>query len=185
MSNIGKAFNSKRYPTKINQIRVQSYEVWRHMVVRCGYHKTPPNENYTDVTIPDSWQDYSNFHEDVKDMVGYGTDFVLDKDLLIKGNRVYCKENCCFVPEEINVALTKSTATRGVSLIGVDFHKKTGKFRARHKKHLGLFNTEIEAFNAYKEAKENYLKELADKWKDKIDPRAYNALMNYQVDITD
>ena len=44
------------------------------MVVRCGYHKTPPTENYTDVTISDSWQDYSNFHEDVKDMVGYGTD---------------------------------------------------------------------------------------------------------------
>ncbi len=185
MENIGKAFNSKRYPTKINSIRVQSYEVWRHMVVRCGYHLTPPNINYTDVAISDSWQDYSNFHEDVKDMVGYGTDFVLDKDSLIKGNRVYRKENCCFVPELINVALVKSDRTRGEYLIGVDFHKKTGKFRARHKKHLGLFNTEIEAFNAYKIAKENYLKELAEKWKDKIDPRAYEALMNYQVEITD
>ena len=89
------------------------------------------------------------------------------------------------MPEEINVALVKSDRTSGEYLIGVDFHKKTGKFRARHKKHLGLFNTEIEAFNAYKSAKESYLKELAEKWKDKIDPRAYNALMNYQVDITD
>ena len=47
------------------------------------------------------------------------------------------------------------------------------------------FNTEIEAFNAYKQTKESYLKELANKWKDKIDARAYNALMNYQVEITD
>ena len=47
------------------------------------------------------------------------------------------------------------------------------------------FKTEIEAFNAYKQAKENYLKELATKWKDKIDTRAYNALMEYQVEITD
>ena len=52
-------------------------------------------------------------------------------------------------------------------------------------KWLGLFKTEIEAFKAYKEAKESYLKELAEKWKDKIDIRAYEALMNYTVEITD
>ena len=49
----------------------------------------------------------------------------------------------------------------------------------------GAFKTEIEAFNAYKQTKESYIKELANKWKDKIDPRAYNALMNYTVEITD
>ena len=53
---------------------------------------------------------------------------------------------------------------------------------------MGAYNTELEAFKAYKQTKqtkENYLKELANKWKDKIDIRAYNALMNYQVEITD
>lgn len=39
--------------------------------------------------------------------------------------------------------------------------------------------TEIEAFNAYKVAKETFIKEQAEKWKDEIDDRAYNALMNY------
>ena len=52
-------------------------------------------------------------------------------------------------------------------------------------KHVGYFNTEIEAFEAYKQAKENHLKEVAEKWKGKIDDRAYNALMEYQVEITD
>ena len=50
---------------------------------------------------------------------------------------------------------------------------------------MGSFNTELEAFNAYKEAKEAFVKEQANKWKGKIDNRAYNALMNYQVEITD
>ena len=51
--------------------------------------------------------------------------------------------------------------------------------------HLGLFTTEIEAFNAYKKAKESFIKEQAKKWKSQIDPRAYNALMSYTVEITD
>ena len=50
---------------------------------------------------------------------------------------------------------------------------------------LGYFNTEIEAFNAYKKAKESFIKEQAEKFKSQIDIRAYNALMNYQVDIDD
>ena len=50
---------------------------------------------------------------------------------------------------------------------------------------MKYFNTELEAFNAYKEAKENRLRELANKWKGKIDERAYQALINYTVEITD
>ena len=49
----------------------------------------------------------------------------------------------------------------------------------------GFFDTELEAFNVYKTAKESYLKEQAEKYKSQIDPRAYNALMNYTVEIDD
>ena len=45
--------------------------------------------------------------------------------------------------------------------------------------------TPEEAFLAYKKDKEAYIKDVANKWKDKIDPRAYEALMNYEVEITD
>ena len=51
--------------------------------------------------------------------------------------------------------------------------------------YLGSFNTEIEAFNAYKVAKEAFVKEVAEKWKSQIDKRAYDSLMNYTVEITD
>lgn len=53
---------------------------------------------------------------------------------------------------------------------------------------VGAFNNVIDAFAAfaaYKKAKETYLVELAEKWKGKIDDRAYEALMNYEVDIDD
>ena len=47
------------------------------------------------------------------------------------------------------------------------------------------FKTELEAFNAYKQAKEAFIKGQANKWKGKIDERAYNALMNYEVSVDD
>ena len=71
------------------------------------------------------------------------------------------------------------------------FHKQRNKFLSNirlnngNKNYLGLFDTPEKAFQAYKIAKENYLKELAEKYKSQIDPRAYDALMNYQVEITD
>ena len=115
----------------------------------------------------------------------------LDKDLLIKGNKVYNEDSCIFLPQEVNTLLTKSTASRGEHLIGVYWNKTNKAFRAMVSKnkgkqeHLGYFDTELEAFNAYKQAKESFIKEQANKWKSEIDPRAYKALMNYTVEITD
>ena len=37
----------------------------------------------------------------------------------------------------------------------------------------------------YKQAKEAFIKEQAEKWESQIDPRAYEALMKYTVEITD
>ena len=70
------------------------------------------------------------------------------------------------------------------------FDKSRNKYKSKIKKfgktvNLGRYDTVIEAFSAYKKAKESYLKELANKWKSQIDERAYLALMNYEVHIDD
>ena len=87
--------------------------------------------------------------------------------------------------------MVKCTASRGKYLIGVSWNKRDKVFVARVNKskggseYLGSFKTELEAFNAYKKAKEAFVKEQANKFKSQIDIRAYEALMNYTVDITD
>ena len=50
---------------------------------------------------------------------------------------------------------------------------------------LGTYNTPEEAFDTYKVAKEQYIKEVADKWKNSITERVYQALMNYSIEIAD
>ena len=115
-----------------------------------------------------------------------GKPFQLDKDILIKGNKIYSEETCAFVPQEVNLLFVKGEKSRGDYPIGVRFHKVSGMFRAMYNNKLSEhFKTPEEAFCAYKEAKEAYIKEVANKWKDQIDQRVYEALMNYQVEITD
>lgn len=55
------------------------------------------------------------------------------------------------------------------------------------KKYIGSFKTEKEAYNAYKKAKELYIKEIADKYFQcgKISERLYNSMYNYKVEEND
>lgn len=65
-----------------------------------------------------------------------------------------------------------------------------GKICARLRKHnysefLGYFTNKEEAFQAYKQAKEEYIKTEAENYKSQIDPRVYEALMNYEISYED
>ena len=52
---------------------------------------------------------------------------------------------------------------------------------------IGYYSDEYTAFIAYKSAKEQYVKERAEKYfqEGKITDKVYNALMRYEVEITD
>ena len=168
------------------------YTQWKNMIERCyneKFHQRQPT--YEGCTVSDEFKDYSKWREWYDNYQYKQDDWHLDKDLLVKGNKVYSEDYCVFLPKEINSVLTKRTALRGEYLIGVCWHNTNKAFVAKVNKNkgnpewLGSFNTEIEAFNAYKQSKESYIKELADKYKDILDPRAYEALYNYTVDIDD
>ena len=182
-----------KYPPSINGVLTKEYGLWKSMLERCysdTYKKQRPT--YEGCEVSDKFKSYEYFYEWCHSQVGFGVEgFELDKDLLIKGNKVYSENSCVFIPQEINSLLVKRTASRGEHLIGVHWCKTHKAFKAQVRKnkgkqeYLGYFKTEVEAFNAYKVAKESFIKEQANKWKSQIDPRAYNALMKYAVGITD
>ena len=186
-----------KYPSKINGVITKEYNRWTDMLKRCyseAFQKKRPT--YKDCEVSDKFKSYEYFYEWCHSQIGFGNDgngfpFHLDKDLLVKGNKVYSENTCVFIPSEINSLLVKRENMRGKYLIGVCWCNTNKAFVAQvHKnkgesEHLGYYKTEIEAFNAYKEAKESFVKEQAEKWKGQIDERAYEALMNYQVNIDD
>ena len=186
-----------KYLTTSNGVNTKEYNLWCHMLERCysdKYQKKYPT--YEGCEVSDNFKSFEYFYEWCNNQIGFSDDgdenpFQLDKVLLTKGNKVYSEYTCVFIPHEINLLLTKRTTSRGEYLIGVSWHKTRNAFVARVSKnkgkqeHLGYFKTEIEAFNAYKDAKEAFIKEQANKWKDGIDGGAYEALMNYTVEITD
>ena len=182
-----------KYPSKVNGVKTKEYELWHSMLTRCYsdvYKKKQPT--YEGCEVSDKFKSYEYFYEWCHKQIGFNNkDWHLDKDLLVKGNKVYSESTCIFIPAEINQVLIKREALRGEYLIGVYWHNTKKAFKAQvntnkgKQEYLGLFNTELEAFNAYKDAKEAFIKEQANKWKSQIDIRAYNALMNYKVEITD
>ena len=169
------------------------YNTWMCMLTRCyGAIKTRKNSTYKDCTMSDNFRYYPYFKDWCVKQVGFGNQgWHLDKDILIKENKMYSEDTCCFVPQEIN-SLQFSTKRKESELPkGVSYDARTNKYvaqiggKGKLKTFIGRYTTSEEAFLAYKEAKEQYIKEVANKWKDRIDPLVYKTLMNWEVTTND
>ena len=148
--------------------------------------KTP---TYKGCSVCEEWRSFDNFLKWFNDPSnGYREGYQLDKDLLVQGNKIYSPETCCFIPQSINAMMTRGQKIRGkIKSIGVTL--RNGKYIARcnfgHKeaKLIGSFDNEQDAFNAYKEAKEGYIKRVAEELfaKGEITSKVYIALLRYKV----
>lgn len=175
----------------VDGVLLKSYEVWKSMLMRCYCKKASGLSRYEDVTVSDTFKYYKNFKDWCQNQIGYDQEgWHLDKDLLVKGNRVYSENACCFVLPEINSALcdqtnkNKNGLPTGVSKVGKKFQVRC-RVNGKHSKHIGIYTTVDEATKAYKYVKESHIKSLADKWRNMINPRAYEALINWEISIDD
>ena len=186
-----------KYKSKINKKQTIQYQYWFDMMRRCyskEFHKRSPT--YKGCTVCEEWHNFQNFGKWFDDNFYTidGERICLDKDILFKGNKIYSPETCVFVAKNINTLFTKHNKARGKYPIGIYFNKNAKKFMAKcrifyngksQQKNLGYYNTPEEAFNVYKTFKENYIKQVADEYKDKIPDKLYKAMYNYEVEITD
>jgi hypothetical protein len=173
------------YSSGADHKKSQSYSVYTKVIKRCYdeniYEKQP---TYRDCTICSEWLCYNTFAEYYETNLFYGLGYDLDKDLLVSGNKHYSAETCVMLPVEINRALAGNPVNE-TGYYGVT--KKHNRYQSRctiegnERKYLGSFLTLEEASAAYVKAKEAYIKTLAEKWKGKIEDKAFIALMQWTV----
>ena len=195
--NIGYMGNGNYSSKDENHRETQEYIKWRSMIRRCYDEKyQEKHTTYQGCTVAEEWHNFQNFAQWYNDncyKVG-NEKMELDKDILIKNNKIYSPNTCILVPHDINILFLKRNASRGQYPIGVSeyknntsiVYKATCKNTLSNKSvHLGYYPTPEKAFEIYKKFKEKYIKEVADKYKDRIPYNLYSAMYNWKVEITD
>lgn len=176
---------------------INEYVIWKSMFTRCyseAYQSRQPS--YKDCYVDEFFHSFTNFYNFIHKMKGYGELdnkgklFQLDKDIILNKSKCYSPDTICFVPREINNVLVLSNSIRGDLYLGVHKDKRYNSYAScmlyeGKRKYLGSYKTELEAFEVYKNHKEQYIKYLAEKWKSKIDNKVYEALKDHQIKITD
>lgn len=143
------------------------YSRWRDLIRRCYSEaclkKCP---NYLGTFVCEEWLVFSNFKKWMEGQDWEGKH--LDKDLLGSG-KLYSPETCVFIPPKINTFMAGEDRLDTIGkLVGTTFQKDCGMYRAQcndpfsgSRGYIGLFCTEIEAHNAWRDKKLLYAKLLA------------------------
>lgn len=182
-----------KYTVSENGKLKKEFKIWYDMIKRCYDPKyQEEHSTYKGCKVEDYLLNFQYMAEWINENYYEvsGEKMCLDKDILYKGNKVYSRETCIFVPERINLLFVKSNKSRGDSPIGT-YPLPSGNYRAMcsngYGKNipLGVYSTPEEAFKRYKRCKENYIKQVADEYKGRIPDKLYNALYSYEIEIDD
>lgn len=193
-------FNSQKFGYKTNYRLngkprdLPEYCLWKKIHNRSyNSEENYKTLSYTGCSVDAVWFDYQElarfWHTDEHRQDGWH----LDKDILVKGNKIYSPDTCIFVPPRINGLFCKSLGSRGHLPIGVGKSSEgslkpyTVKCKNADGKttFLGSFHDPLEGFSVYKEFKEGVIKAVSNEYKNQISDKLYNALINYKIEITD
>lgn len=188
------------HKSSINKVQTKEYSAWQCMIGRCYSDKFQQRRSsYEGCSVSPEWYNFQNFAEWFKKNKWTDEILQVDKDILYKGNKIYSPETCILVDTRINNMFRKpNNKIKENENLPYGVKKTSGctncHYYAQLKKHrekseyLGSHNTIEEAFYAYKTAKESYIKQVADEYKDKylnFPQKLYNAMYNWKVEITD
>lgn len=162
------------------------YNSWASMIARC--HRPQLKEKYPRYELcvtSEEWRCYQSFGDFYEADIYRKKGWHLDKDLLIPDNKLYSKDTCAYLPQELNCMSFYKESTNATGFKGVWFDPQCKKYMASATYHgdnrsttLGRYKTVEEAFYAVMLAESEIYKTAANKWEGKIDPRATEALLN-------
>lgn len=182
------------YTAKKDGKITEHYDAWRGALRRSYdkkfHHKYP---TYIGCSVDPRWHNYQEFCKWADNQVFF-KGYKLDKDLLVRGNKIYGPDTCTYLPNELNCIISMQYTAResvpnGVSKVWNPKAKKTWVAnvsqkgdKSKPKSHcIGYFTTPEEARLAYISAKKAYIEERATLYRDRISKAAYNALMAWEI----
>lgn len=181
-----------KYKARNGKKTTKEHHLWFALLTRCYNEKQRYQyKSYPDCRVCDEWLNFQTFaqwvNENYYEIPNERVE--LDKDILVKGNKIYSPETCIFVPKSINLLFVNRRNFRGECPLGVN-KTNNGKYTAlyghdKRTTYLGSYPTKEEAFYAFKTHKEAHIKKVADRYKHLIPNKLYNALYNYEFLITD
>lgn len=182
-----------KYKTRNNNIKTDEYIKWGSMLTRCYSKKHKYRENYIGCYVCDNWLNFQNFadwYNKNKYSLPNDEKLELDKDIRVKGNKIYSPDTCLLVPKRINDVILNRKNDRGKYLIGVKYNEKNKKYIAMcnvdgNVKYIESFNSESEAYIAYKSCKEEEIHNVCKKYKNIVPSEILKIVLNYKIDEND
>ena len=171
-----------KYSPKSNK---EVYTVWTGCLTRgyCRKYKES-KPTYKDCYVCDEWHNFQVFADWYYNHESYGLGYHLDKDLLVKGNKVYSPDTCTMIPNHLNKLIGDNYKKDGDLPLGVTVSGKKYKARLNNRDgniYLGVFENAGDAANAYAKAKETLVRNEAEKLKGVIEKRAFESLRNWRL----
>jgi len=179
------------YPKHVDLSKDTAYGCWKQILNRCYNRDATSYKAYgaRGVSICDEWRNFQQFAEWYEK--NFKSGMKLDKDILIRNNKVYSPATCRFVPEKVNaIVRTKDSKKKTGFAKGVrkNNNSVSKPFTAQvglesGNTHIGCFPSMHLAFLAYKSEREAYIKRVAQREFENgtIDFEIYNVLMNWEV----
>lgn len=168
-------YSSKTHP--------KIYQTWRSMFFRC-YESLEHNPTYEECYVSITWYNFQNFADwFIKNSV---ESWELDKDILVKSNKEYGPDTCCFVPKELN-NIFRDKRKSGSSLPAGVSKLPSGNYQSHsslggQKVYLGSFNTVEGAKKAQQDFVRTKVCKLLDKYFEKMSPKLRNSLYYFIYD---
>ena len=173
------------YRSRVSGKKTPAYDSWCTMLQRC-YDPVHQSRHLTYIGcyVVHEWHNFQVYAEWYYDQPNNKTGFHLDKDLRVSNNKIYGPDTCSFVPRQINNLLNDHAASRGDLPQGVG--RKGNGFQAGLKvngkvTYLGTYSTEEQAFSVYKTTKEDYVKSMAEEWKNWLHQEVYEYLKTWEL----
>lgn len=175
--------NKIGYMTKMSSIW---YNIRSRCITNGAYQEGKPT--YYGCKLSDNFKNFQYFANWYSSQVGYSSNYNLDKDILVYGNKIYGENTCVLVPLELNMFF--SGLVREKLTLGTCFQKASGKYISQISiggvnTYLGLFKSEKEARDCYITAKEKEASSWYYRLKNKefiVDKRIIEKLRTFKIE---